>query len=46
MTQTMVFTRFNNFVLKNYFLRNDMITKIASHEIEHQPNIMIFVWDY
>jgi len=30
----------------NYFLPNDIITKIDAYKIEHQPNIVIFVWDY
>jgi hypothetical protein len=41
-------TDFNNFFFnkKNYFLINNMITKINTHKIKYQPNIKIFVWDY
>ena len=30
----------------NCFLPNDIITKIDAYKIEHQSNIVIFVWDY
>ena len=33
-------TRFNNFF--NYFLLNDMLTKIDTRKITHQSNIEIF----
>ena len=39
-------TRFNFFVYFNYLLFNDMITKIDTNKIEHQPNTNMCVWDY
>jgi hypothetical protein len=36
-------TEFKIFILKNYFLFNDMITKIDAYKIKYQLNIKIFV---
>ena len=46
MTRIINSTRFNFFVYFNYLLFNDMITKIDTNKIEHQPNTNMCVWDY
>jgi hypothetical protein len=39
----MDFIEFNHFVFLNYFLINDIITKINNHIIEHQTNVGMII---
>ena len=42
----MNFTDFNNFIILKIFLFNYMITKTYAHDIEHQPNIRMIIWNH
>lgn len=41
----MKITEFNKFIVLKIFLFNYMTTKIHAHNIEHQPNIGMIIWD-